>query len=123
MPKIDVSVSKALVQARQTSGSASILVTRSESPIPTAIEVAWIAKPDTPDFPIQTGIIELKDAEPSKAINLALPSSPSSLDAIGIDFELVKADPTRPGQTRKYPRKSNPSRPQLPKITPLLGGE
>ena len=90
-PRIDVSLTEAVVETHQSSQFAKIYVTRSESPIPTAIEVSWIAKPDTAGFPVQTGVLEMH--EPGrKAVDLALPSKPAAINTLGIDFELVKAD-------------------------------
>lgn len=66
-------------------------MTRSESPIPTAIEVSWIAKPDTVGFPVQTGVLEMREPGP-KIVDLALPKQPAAIRTLGIDFELVKAD-------------------------------
>jgi len=90
-PQIDVSLTEAIVETHQSSQFAKIYVTRSESPIPTAIEVSWIAKPDTVGFPVQTGVLEMH--EPGrKAVDLALPAKPTPINTLGIDFELVRAD-------------------------------
>ena len=90
-PQIDVSLTEAVVEAHQSSQFAKVYVTRSESPIPTAIEVSWIAKPDTAGFPVQTGVLEMREPGP-KIVDLALPKQPAAIRTLGIDFELVKAD-------------------------------
>ena len=88
---VKISLSEAVVHARQSENYARIMINRSESPIPTAIAVSWIAKPDTPAYPVQTGVAEL--LEPGRrVIEFPLPEKPTVDQSLNIEFELVKAD-------------------------------
>ena len=90
-PPIDISLAEALVHAKQTENYARIFVNRSESPIPTAIELSWIAKPETSAYPVQTGVCELYEPG-KKIIEFPLPVRPTVDETLNIEFQLVKAD-------------------------------
>ena len=88
---VKISLSEAIINARQSDNYARIIINRSESPIPTAIAVSWIAKPDTPSYPVQTGVAELYEPG-KKIIEFPLPEKPTVDQSLNIEFELVKAD-------------------------------
>ena len=88
---VNVSLSEAVINARQTDSYARIFIQRSESPIPTAIAVSWIAKPESPSYPVQTGVAELIEAG-KKIIEFPLPDKPTVEESLNIEFELVKAE-------------------------------
>lgn len=88
---VNISLSEAIINARQSDNYARIMINRSESPIPTAIAVSWIAKPDTPAYPVQTGVAELYEPG-KKMIEFPLPEKPTVDQSLNIEFELVKAD-------------------------------
>ena len=90
-PPVDISVAEAIVHAKQSENYAHIFINRSESPIPTAIEVSWIAKPESPSYPVQTGVCELYESG-QRTIEFPLPEKPTTDEIVNIEFQLVKAE-------------------------------